>query len=125
MESGLEFFAMKQSNFILGRGKVAKIIAGSLQRSVHGNFKLLANIMYGFEVIDAITTVHFSIYDLDNPEVNAKLSGNLEPAGPNFHSEPNHIVFYNRERTGGPMSSTLSNIKIEQWNPNRTKEKHF
>jgi len=121
----LNFFAMKQSNFILGRGKVPKIIPGSLQRTVHGNFKLLANRPYGFEVIDALTTVLFRIYDLENPEVNAKVSGNLEPSSPNFHSEPNHIVFYNRERTGGPMISTLCNIKIEQYMPNRTKEKYF
>jgi len=127
MEGGLEFFAMKQNNFVLGRGKVPKVIQGSLQRSSHGNFKLLANRPYGFEVIDAITTVHFLIYDLETPDVNVKVTGTLEPVKTNAppHSEFNHIVFYNRERTGGPMISSLSDIKIEQWNPARSQQKPF
>jgi len=120
METGIEFFAMKQNNFVLCRGKVPKVIQGSIQRTSHGNFKLLANRPYAFEVVDAITTVHFLIYDVETPDVNIKVTGNLETNIPHTHSETNHIAFYNRERTGGPMISSLSDIRIEQWIPTRS-----
>uniref|UniRef100_A0A6B2LAZ8 BTB domain-containing protein n=1 Tax=Arcella intermedia TaxID=1963864 RepID=A0A6B2LAZ8_9EUKA len=123
METGIEFFSMKQNNFVLGRGNVPKI-QGSLQRTTNGNFKLVANKFYGFEVIDAITTVQFLMYDYENPEINVKVTGTLEPEN-STHGQANHIAFYNRERTGGAMVSTLADIKIQQWVSYKQQEPRF
>jgi len=116
MEHGLEFFAMKQGFLILARGNVPKVT--SMQRTSQGGFRILANRTYTFEVIDAITNVQFVLHDLETPEVYVKVVSHLdfeEDKNPNDPAYPNHIVFYNRERTGGPMVSILSDVKIEQW----------